>query len=325
MKEQFLIACDCGKYQTKAIARYNGNTYMTTFRTKMMAVSRLGVEIQPNSYLVEYNGNERLLGDMVNESYADFSLNKASSIHQISIYTAISQLLQKANAASNVDIRLAVNAPISTYKDAVQKQQYKEMVLNQGRTIHLIVNGKAYSFELSEITIAFEGMGEVYAKPEVYKNRFTTVIDVGGLNTTMCQFKGIQPLVNTMTVTDLGINVIKGKIGKVINERFGLSVSADDLEQVLRSGYFSSRGEIYEDSKVFIEELKYEHLQQIIQFAKSRGYTFNMSDIHFVGGGAITLKRYIKQEFPHAVILDNPQYSNCLSFLKILEVKYGQC
>jgi len=324
MKEQILIACDCGKYQTKAMARYKGNTFMTTFRTKMMSVSRLGVEIQTNSYLVEYNGNERLLGDMVSESYADFSLNKASSIHQISIYTAISLLLQKANAASNVDIRLAVNVPISTYKDAVQKQRFKEMVENQGRTIHLMVNGKAYSFELSDVTIAFEGMGEVYAKPEVYKDKLTTVVDLGGLNASFCQFKGIQPLVNTMTVTDLGINVLKGKIGKIINERYGLSVSADDLEQVLRCGHFASRGEIFEDSKVFIEELKYEHLQQIIRFAKSRGYTFNMSDIHFVGGGAITLRRYIKQEFPHSVILDNPQYSNCLSFLRILEVKYGQ-
>lgn len=323
MKEQILIAVDAGKYQTKGIAKYKGSTYMTTFRTKMMSVNRLGVEIQPRSHLVEYIGNQYLLGDMVSESYTDFSLNKASLIHQISIYVAISNLLQKAKAPTNVEIRLAVNVPISTYKDSIQKEKFKQMVENQGRTVHLLVNGNAYSLELSDVTIAFEGMGEVFAHPEMYKNKLTTVIDIGGLNTTLCQFKGIQPLVNTMTVSDLGINVLLGKIGKVINERYGLSVSADDLEQVLRSGYFASRGKVFEDSKVFIEELKYEHLQQIIRFAKSRGYTFNMSDIHFVGGGAITLKTYIKQAFPHAVILDNPQYSNCLSFLKILEVKYA--
>lgn len=322
MKEQILIACDCGKYQTVAIACYKGNTYKTNFRTKMMQVTRFGLEVEKGSYLVEYNGNEQLLGDMVSEDYVDFSLNKTSSIHQISIYTAISQLLQKADAPSTVDIRLAINVPISTYKDIVQKEKFKEMVENQGRAIHLLVNGKAYSFELSDVTIAFEGMGEVYAKPEVYKNRQTTVIDLGGLNTTLCQFKGLQPQVSSMIVSDLGINVLRSKIGKVVNERYGLSVSSDDLEQVLRCGYFSSRGEIYEDSKVLIEELKYEHLQQIIRFAKSRGYTFNMSDIHFVGGGSITLRRYIKQQFPHSVILDNPQYSNCLSYLKILEVKY---
>ncbi|MDL4840346.1 ParM/StbA family protein [Aquibacillus rhizosphaerae] len=323
MKEQILIAIDCGKSNSKALAKYKGNTYTTTFPTRMQQVKRFGVEIQPNSYLVEFNGDEFLLGEMVSESYSDFNLNKNSLIHKIAIYTAITRLLQKANAPSNVDIRLAVNVPITTYKDSIQKRNFKSMVENENRTIHLIVNGKAFSFDLSDVTIAFEGMGEVYAKPEKYRKGYTTVIDVGGLNCTFCQFKGVQPMVNTMISSDLGINILKGKIGKYINERYGLSVSSDDLEHVLRCGYFASKGEIFEESKVFIEELKYDHLQQIVQFAKSRGYTFNMSDIHFVGGGSITLRRYIKQLFSHAVIIDNPLYSNCLSFLKILEVKYA--
>ncbi|NRG46849.1 ParM/StbA family protein [Bacillus sp. CRN 9] len=323
MKEQFLIAIDCGKANSKALAKYKGNTYTTTFPTRMQQVKRFGVEIQPNSYLVEFNGDEFLLGEMVSESYSDFNLKKNSLIHKIAIYTAITSLLQKANAPSTVDIRLAVNVPITTYKDSIQKRNFKSMIENENRTIHLIVNEKAFSFDLSDVTIAFEGMGEVYAKPEKYRKGYTTVIDVGGLNCTYCQFKGVQPMVNTMISSDLGINILKGKIGKAINERYGLSVSSDDLEHVLRCGYFASKGEIFEDSKVIIEELKYDHLQQIVQFAKSRGYTFNMSDIHFVGGGSITLRRYIKQLFSHAVIIDNPLYSNCLSFLKILEVKYA--
>ncbi|AIF45131.1 ParM/StbA family protein [Virgibacillus sp. SK37] len=323
MKETIKIALDCGKYSTKAIGKYQGNTYTTTFRTKMQQVSRLGMDISPNSFHVKYYGNEYLLGDMVSEDYSDFSLNKASRIHQLAIYTAITQLLQKAKASINVDIRLGVNVPITTYKDSIQKENFKQMVEKRGHTIHLMVNGNAYSIELSDVTLAFEGMGEIYAKADEYKNKNTTIIDVGGLNTTLCSFKGIQPQINTMIVSDLGMNVLKGKIGKVINERYGMTVSSDDLEQVLRRGYFASKGEIYEDSKVMIEEMKLEHLQQIVQFAKSRGYTFNMNDIHFVGGGSITLRRYIKQEFPHALIMDNPQYSNCLSFLKILEVKNG--
>ncbi|WP_047979727.1 ParM/StbA family protein [Ornithinibacillus contaminans] len=321
MKERFMIAVDCGKYSTKAIGKYQGNTYSITFRTKMQQVSRLGVDIQPNSYHVEYYGIEYLIGDMVSENYSDFSLNKSSRIHQLAIYTAIAQLIQKAKTTANVNICLAVNVPITTYKDSIQKEKFKEMVEKRRHAIHLMVNGKAFSLELSDVTLAFEGMGEIYAKTDEYKNKNTIVVDIGGLNTTYCTFKGIQPLINTMVVSDLGINVLKGKIGQVINERYGMTVSSDDLEQVIRRGYFASNGEIYEDSMVIIEEMKLEHLQQIIQFAKSRGYTFNMSNIHFVGGGAITLRRYIKQEFPNALIMESPQYSNCLSFLKILEVK----
>ena len=324
MKEQILIAIDCGKYQTKAMARYKGKTYMVLFRTKLQKVKNLGVDIQPNSYLVEFNGDQYLLGNMVSEDFSDYSLSKTSLIHKLSIYTAISNLLQKAKTPPNIDIRLAVNVPISTYKDSLQKEKFKKMVENEKRTIHLVVNEKTYSFELTDITIAFEGMGEIYFKTEYYKNRSTIVVDIGGLNCTYCTFLGIQPQINTMIVSDLGgMNVLKGKIGKVINERYGLSVTSDDLEQVLRSGYFASKGEVFHDSKEIIEELKYDHLQQIIQFAKSHGYTFNMADINFVGGGSITLKTYIKQEFPNAVIMDNPQFSNCLSFLKILEVKYA--
>lgn len=323
MKDTILIAVDAGKYQTKAIGKYRGNTYTVNFRTKMQQVARLGVDIQPNSYHIEFYGNEYLLGDMVSEDYSDFSLNKASRIHQLAIYTAISQLLKKAKTPANVDIRLAVNVPIATYKDAIQKEKFRGLVEKRNHVIHLMVNGKSFSFSLSNITLAFEGMGEIYAKTDEYKNKNTIVVDIGGLNTTLCTFKGIQPLINTMVVSDLGMNVLKGKIGKVINERYGMTVSSDDLEQVLRFGYFASKGEIYEDSKVLIEEMKLEHLEQIIQFAKSRGYTFNMSDIHFVGGGAVTLRRYLKQQFPHSVIMDNPQYSNCKSFLKILEIKHG--
>lgn len=323
MRDTILIAVDSGKSTTKSLAKYKGNTYSTTFRTKMQQVSRLGVDIQPNSYHVEYYGNEYLIGDMVSEDYSDFSLDKATRIHQLAIYTAITQLLQKAKAPANVDIRLAVNVPITTYKDSFQKENFKQMIEKRGHTIHLMVNGKAYSIELSDVTLAFEGMGEIYAKSDEYKNKNTIIFDLGGLNTTLCTFKSIQPLINTMVVSDLGMNVLKGKIGKVINERYGMTVSSDDLEQVLRSGYFAHKGEIYEDSKVMIEEMKLEHLEQIVTFAKSRGYTFNNSDIHFVGGGSITLRRYIKQQFPHALIMENPQYSNCLSFLKILEIKNG--
>lgn len=321
MKEQILIAVDAGKYQTKGIAKYKGNIYSVIFRTKMKQVSRLGVDMQPNSYHVGYKGNEYILGDMVGEDYTDFSLNKTSRIHQLAIYTAIAQLLKKSGSPSNIDIRLAVNVPITTYKDSVQKQLFKNMIENNQCTSNLMVNDKAYSLDLIDITLTFEGMGDIYNKVESFKNKNTIIIDLGGLNTTLCTFKGIQPSIDTMIVSDQGMNVLKGKIGKIINERYGITVSSDDLEQILRNGYFANKGKIYEDSKVMVEEMKFEHLQQIVQFAKSRGYTFNMSDIHCVGGGAITLRRYIKQLFPNAVIENNPQLSNLRSSLKILEIK----
>ena len=74
---------------------------------------------------------------------------------------------------------------------------------------------REFSIELSDMTLGFEGLGEIYAK---YKNRNTITIDLGGLNATFCTFKGIQPLIDTMVVSELGMNLLRGKLGKVISE-----------------------------------------------------------------------------------------------------------
>lgn len=323
MKKKIFISIDCGKSACKSIAKYDGKSYTNVFRTKMMHASKIGVEIQLGSYHVDYNGNEYLLGDMISEDHSDFNLSKASILHKMSVYVAISHFLNEIDAPQNIDICLAVNVPITTYKNSLHKEQFKKMIENDNRYINMLVNEKAFSFRLTDVTLAFEGMGEIYSQANEYKDKSTIVIDIGGLNATLCTFRGIQPMINTMIVSDLGLNVLKGKVGNTINEKYGVSVSSDDLEMVLRNGYFSNKGEVFEDSKVLIEELKHDHLQAILRFAQSRRYTFNNADTHFVGGGSIILSRYIKLEFPHAKIVTDPQFANCRSFMKILEIKNG--
>ncbi|MEC1759885.1 ParM/StbA family protein [Schinkia azotoformans] len=323
MQDKILIAVDSGKYSTKALMKYRNQLYTVMFRTKMQKVERLGVDIQQGSYHLCFKGNEYLVGDMVSEDHNDFNLEKTSPVHQLSIYTAIAELLTKAKISplNKTEIQLAINAPINTYKDSNQKLKLQEMVQHQKKPITISINDNFQSFTIQNLTIAFEGIGTVYDDIKEYKNRNTIIVDIGGLNTTFCTFRGIQPLLNTMTVSNLGINVLKGKIGKSLNERFGVNVSADDLEQIVQNGYFSHRGLIHEESRTLIELHKKEFLQQIVQFAQSREYTFNNADIQFVGGGSYTLEKFIKEEFPFSRIIVNPQFANVRSFLKILEVK----
>jgi len=49
---------------------------------------------------------------------------------------------------------------------------------------------REFSIESSDMTLGFEGMGEIYAKSDKYKNKNTITIDLGGLNATFCTFKG---------------------------------------------------------------------------------------------------------------------------------------
>src|SRR5699024_9675457 len=235
----------------------------------------------------------------------------------------ITQLIKKTQAPKDVEINLAITVPINTFKDTIQKSDFKNLIENNLIPTKISVNQEAYTIQLKNIILTFEGIGEIYSSMDTVKNRNTIVIDIGGLNTTLCTFQGINPQVDTMIIANLGINVLKSKIGKALNDRYGQSISSDDLELIIRNGYFANRGNIYKDSRAIINDIKHEHFQQIIQFALANGYTFNMSDIHVVGGGSIVLRAFIKNEFPNATIFNNPQYSNCQSSLKILEVKHG--
>jgi plasmid segregation protein ParM len=324
MKEEILIACDVGRHTSKALMNYNSKTYISMFRTKIMELERFSMEVQPGSYHVKYGGKEYLIGDMVSEDYSSFELDKTSLSQKIAVYTCIADLLQKAQLnPQNVILRLALNIPINMYTDAELKGKYKNLIENSKNPIILSLNQKSFMFSLSDITIAFEGMGVVYEQMEQYQNnQLTIVVDIGGLNTTLCTFKGIQPNFDSMVVSNLGINVLKGKIGKAINERFGIAVTANDLEQILQNGYLSHRGEVNIDSKLLIEKIKREFFLSIVQFAQSRQYTFNNAEIHICGGGSLTLQEFIKEEFPNAKIVINPQFANVRSFQKILEVKY---
>lgn len=325
MKEKLLIACDVGRHTSKAVMNYNGKTYISMFRTKIMEVDKLGLDIQSGSFHVVYEGKEYLVGDMVSEDYCLFDLDKTSLSQKIAVYTCVSDLLQKADVENpqNYDLRLACNIVINTYKHADLKQKYKRFIENDDNKILLSVNQKPFAFNLTDIVVAFEGMGIVYEQMEKNQNstHVTSVIDIGGLNTSLCQFTGIQPNFDSMTVSNLGINMLKGKIGKILNEQYGIAVSANDLEQILHCGYLTHKGKVNLESKDLITNIKRDHFMQIIQFAQSRGYTFN-GKIHFCGGGSLTLSQFIKKEFPDSEIVINPQFANLRSFQKILEVKY---
>ncbi|MGG1289840.1 ParM/StbA family protein [Bacillus smithii] len=324
MKEQAFIAIDSGKYATKAMMEYKGKTYISVFRTKMQEVSDVGVDIQPNSFKIEFDGKQYLLGDMVSENRSDFNLSKETLIHKIAIYTAIVELMKKANAYfQNVYLHVAVNVPIHVYKNKTLKDSFKEYIENKNKTIFIRINDKTHVFNLNDITICFEGMGLVYVNTQEYSKHSSAIIDIGGLNTTYCIFNGIQPEFNSMTVSPYGTNTLKATLEQELVQKFNMNVSASDLEQIIKKGYFSHMGKIYNNSRDLIEKIKKNHLEHILNYAKQHGYTFNQDKIFFSGGGALLLQKEIQDVFPNATTVINPQFANVKSFMEIIKVKYS--
>ncbi|WP_270565124.1 ParM/StbA family protein [Clostridium beijerinckii] len=322
MKE-ILIAVDSGKSCTKSITKVGEQIERVLFRTKVQETSDLGVDINSNSYLVEFQGKSYLVGDMVAESACDYQISKTTLPHQLSIYIAISKMIDLTEALKYglPKIHLALNAPLNVYKNNTLKENYKNYIQNNNEIISLKVNGTAYAFRIASLLVLPEAMGPLYVRTNDFRDKKTTVIDVGSLNVNYCTFNRLTPELSTMNISNSGINVLRSKIAETLTTAYGVLVTDDDVEEILKSGYLYIGGIKKAESKELIEKLINNHVTEIFNYGRSRGLTFNNANLLFCGGGALLLKDYILAQCPFAIIEEDSQFSNCLSFLNILEVK----
>lgn len=324
MTNQLTIAVDSGKHSTKSASYINSTLQKVRFRTKVKQdVGDLGVEIAPNNYLVEIEGTSYLVGDMLGENQTNFDISKHSTAHLVCIYLSITKFIEKAGLI-NVGIptiRLAVNVPLSLYKNNQLKTEFERFILNNQKPVSLRVNGKAFIFRIQSVLLLPEGLGTIYAKTTDYRNKRITVFDIGSLNVNFCEFQSLVPKLDSMFISNQGVNILRSKMAEELTTRYGISISAEDAEQILKDKYLYLNGVKQEDSKTFIEKLIATHIDEISNFAKSKGLTFNNTSLLFCGGGSILFKEAILREFPTAILDTEGIYANLISYLKVLEAK----
>lgn len=318
----YLIAIDSGKSHTKGVMRTN-SIQRVKFQTKVEEISDIGTDIiTPGSYAIQFENKSYLVGNMLDESKMDFNLSKKNDSHRISIYIAIAQLLQKSKQNIVLSrISLAVNIPISLYKNEKQKNEFANFIQNNGETINIIVNNKPFLFRIENILLLPEGIGPIYSDINHYRNKRVLIFDVGSLNVNIQEYNQLIPSYGSMSTADLGVNILRSKLADALSTRYGLSISEADVEAIYQDKCLIISGEKMEESTAIIEKHMRNHIKEIFNFARSRKLSFANTEVIFVGGGALLLKDYILEENPAAVITSDPQMANALSFLTILEAK----
>lgn len=319
-----LIAVDAGKDSTKYVYNNGEGLQRGVFRTKVQRVENLGVDIEKDTFLVEYNNQKYLIGDMVNESKLNFDLSKKSIEHKLAIYVAISRVIENSGS-SNVSI--AIGAPLSIYKNAILKEEYKEYIFNEG-IVNIKINEKIVKFNIKNVLILPEAIGPIYGSDfNSFRNARTVILDIGGLNTNICRFNNLVPDLDSMLVTNKGGNILKSKIADAISQKYGMIIYSEDVGEILKdNGILYINGKPQTDSKVVIKNLMKEHLNDIVNFAKQNELDiFNSNGkVVFAGGGSLLLKEVIQETYSYSQIATEAQFSNALAFYKILSIKNGK-
>jgi plasmid segregation protein ParM len=326
MNNKFLISVDSGKAYTKGVIRNdNGIIEKILFRTKVAEVSGdVGIEMlsQSDSYLIEYDGKTYLVGDTLSEDRANYDFTKQTNEHLICIYLAITKLLERSKQSNALaKINLAVNIPLSLYKNETKKKEFKSFINHKGKVIGIAVNGKPYSFSLNSVLLLPEGLGPVYQNMDMYRSQRVLVIDIGSLNTSILEFNRLIPQYDRMVVSTLGINILRSTLAENLSSRYGITITDDDAEQILRDKCLYLNGIEQKDSHKIIQNIITNYVKSIFNYAKSRKITMTNTNLLLCGGGSILLKQHLLNEVPSATIISDAQFANVLSFHQVLEAK----
>ncbi|WP_337017093.1 ParM/StbA family protein [Oceanobacillus massiliensis] len=323
MNKQFNFAIDCGKSECKYVGKFNGTLHLKKFKNSVIEIDDLGAEIALNSFNVEYEGRNFLIGDMVGDNI-DYELSKQNHSHRLSIYLGITRLLEQAeNSKESIafaQINLAVNIPLNLYKSQQRKTEFAEYLRNSGQLIVMSVNGKPFTFRIQSILLLPEGLGNVYQNMGEYRDKRLLIVDIGSLNVNYLELSNLVPQYDKMAVSTLGINILRGEIAETLSSKYGMMITDEVVEQIFKERYLYLDGVKQPESKDIVGKLIENHLQMVLNYAKSRKISFSNTSVVFVGGGSVLLQDFISK-LPFAIIAPNPQYANVLSFLKVLEAK----
>lgn len=314
-----LIAVDAGKDTTKSVAMINGQLDRKKFKSRYYNVSENGDAVAgPGTYRVILDGTEYLVGESGTEQ--NYGTSKVDLYNKISQYVAITQYLEPAK---EYEIDLITGFPAANFKDTNEVQNYKNNIRGNGN-ISIAVDGDNYKFKFNSIEVRPEGSGITILKPELFDEKETVVIDLGGQNLNIVLFNDFAYDPTKMISDNSGGTNIEESLDNALTAR-----GVENLNERLIRGIIKDqtvRG--YEDKKEELDKVILTTINNYIQTEivtklDRNNINTKLHDVVFVGGTSYVLKDYLKKFFPNAIFtesMEESQFMNVTGFYRMGEI-----
>lgn len=322
---KIILSADIGKHETELMGRDldldEKDLKTIRFRTKMYDLEEGYIDLEGNSFKVELDGKEFIIGDQGKEK--SFDTSKTNVLHKLCCYTAITQFLEPNTTDNEVYITLA--CPLSVLQIQSAKEEYKEFIKGDGE-INIKVNDLDYSFKIKEIMIKAEGSGILYLEPEIFENKTVAIVDLGGLN------QGFSLYINKTCKkedrfieecgTDRLIELVREQLS--IYKKGNLT-SIEIAEKALLDGGLQSNGKLDIKSMPYIDKAKENYLKEVLNHIKEHKYNLDELDkVVFVGGTTEHVRNNITSTLSHAYIPTDPQLTTVKGLYRVAFKKYSK-
>jgi len=237
--------------------------------------------------------------------------------------------ITELSTATGITVELVTGLPVGYFADRGKLAERLKGVHNVKRA----GRPRGQRIEISEVVILPQGLAAVLSealdargkvRPGPVSEGMVGLLDIGGHTVNVATFKELKEIARQTASVDAGMWGPLTEIGKRINAAYpGLELRGHDVVEAVKSGAVRYYGQTVDVSEIAQEVLTPFARQILGEASAVWGSAARLDAILIAGGGAEVIGPALVAEYPHARIVDNPQWANVEGYLKFGRRVFG--
>ena len=275
--------------------------------------------------ITETTGSKWLIGEsaIAQSRFASRREDRAW-IESAEYYRLFLTALTEASTGSVSDLTITTGLPVSYYQD---KAKLQELLLGQHKVKRDDRNWQ--TFTVNDLRVIPQPFGAVLAVALDSTGRIVNndiaqgnigIIDIGGKTTNLLSVSRLSEISKETASVNLGAWDIVRQIKTYLSQEYpDLELRDHEITEVIKQGWFSYFGGTVDITSVIDDVLQPVADQIIAQATQLWNSGARLGTILVAGGGAHLVGEHVLDYFPHAAIVDNPEYANVEGFYRFAQ------
>ena len=201
---------------------------------------------------------------------------------------AIAKEIKQRGGKTECSVRIAAGLPLAGF--GREKKPFREYLLRSSQPVCFKFEGIAYKITIEDVKLFPQGYSAIALHSELIQNEPSVLLmDIGGWTVDLMRLDDRIPNAATCRSMELGMIRCMDEISEQIRRSLGLSMTAAQLESVLRAD--ASRMD--EDAKKIIRQEAERYTKRLLSAIAESGLDVRAMPAVFLGGGAALLKQYV--------------------------------
>lgn len=212
------------------------------------------------------------------------------------------------NSSSSYEI--VAGLPISQYRKS--KDIFKKTILSYNNS-RIYYNNQHRTININNVYVYPQSLAALYSMP--FNNEDIIIVDIGyrTVDVVCVKFNDNKPQADIFDTYYCGIYTLYDKLAGCINNRFDLTLTADDVSHIINTGLTVDG--IKQDLS-FIVPVLAEHFQNLFNQLQMN-YPTRIMPILLVGGGSNVVYKAFTHRFNNVKLHPNNQFANAIGYYNI--------